>query len=130
MSLFSSLYVAGVSDPAVVLSALRLEDSERTGLSAVAAPVKRPHFLDEEYGIDPAVAVHFTLDKGRSAHARESLARVVREYLARTTDDVLLMYLDFPVVRRIGQLREVAHGYEEFVSAEGGWTPMSSSASS
>ncbi len=117
MSLFASLYVKGNVEATELLASLQIAGPAARLLSARMASVGKPHFFVEDYGIDPDVAVHFTLDKQNSAAARDALADAIRHALERMSNDVLLMYVDVPVLRRIGHTKEVRAGYETFAPA-------------
>jgi hypothetical protein len=67
------------------------------------------------------VLSQFTLHKEHSSQSRTELALAVREFLAASERDVLVMYLDVPVIRRAGHARQVAPGYEQFVPEVAGW---------
>lgn len=117
MSLFASLYLRGNVEASELLASLQIAGPAERLISARIASVGRPHFFVEDYGIDPDVAVHFTLDKENSAAARSALATAIGHVLGNMSNDVLMMYVDVPVLRRVGDTKEVRAGYESFAPA-------------
>ena len=119
MSISATLHSAEESVAAPAVAMLRSYESDL--LSIAVAVMPRPHFIGDDYGVDPNVLVHFVLDKDRGSQSRAALAQAVRTFLAVTETDVVVMYIDAPILRRAGGTRQVAPGYEEFVPDVSEW---------
>jgi hypothetical protein len=119
MSIFAALYSAEQSLSAESIAALRTHASDLLSISVV--PMPKPHFITDDYGVEPHVLVHFALNKEHSSQSRTALALAIREFLAASDRDALVMYIDVPVIRRAGDARQVAPGYEQFVPEVAGW---------
>jgi len=127
MSIFASLLSAEPSPSTEAIAGLRAHASDL--LSIAVVPMPEQHFITEDYGLEPHVLVQFTLNKEHSSQARTQLALAVREFLAASERDVLVMYLDTPIVRCVGDARQVAPGYEQFAPEDAGWLVSSIEAS-
>lgn len=119
MSISATLYSAEQSPSAEAIVALRSHESAL--LSVAVVPMPKQHFITDDYGLEPHVLVQFTLHKEHSSQSRAELAVAIREFLAASERDVLVMYLDTPVLRRAGSARQVAPGYEQFAPEVTGW---------
>lgn len=94
-----------------------------SGLASVSARVPRnPHFHVELYGLDTNVSVNFRLDKTRLIEARAAIAELIRRHLETTTDDVVVVYIDMPIVKRVGTLHLCNDRYRDFVPTGQPWT--------
>ena len=124
MSIFATLYA---TEPASPRDALRMafpgatviEDTPprvtTTGVDASSWVPPQPNFHEELIGFTPAVVVYFVLDKSDTATARRDLSAAVRSFLRSSRGDVVLCYLDDPILKRdaSGACYQSAHG--EFV---------------
>jgi hypothetical protein len=70
-------------------------------------------------GFEPAVSVHFVLDKTALAAARSRLAGATRSFLGGAEGSVVVLYGDVPVVARRPWGAWVRRGYEDLVEPEG-----------
>lgn len=111
MSITATLYTGESSTESVALTALGRHDGEL--LTVAVAPMRKPNFIREDYGVEPNVLLHFTLLKERSSQARAELGSAIRDFLIASAGDALLLYLDIPVIRRLGSAQNVAPGYED-----------------
>lgn len=119
MSIFASLLSAEQSPSSEAIEGLRTHASDL--LSIAIVPMPEQHFITEDYRLEPHVLVQFTLNKEHSSQSRTELALAVREFLAASERDVLVMYIDTPIIRRAGDARQVAPGYEQFAPEDAGW---------
>ena len=119
MSISATLYSGEPSPSAAAINALRSHESDL--LSITVVPMPEQHFITEDYGLEPQVLVQFTLNKEHSSQSRAELALAVREFLAVSERDALVMYIDTPIIRRTGESRQVAPGYEQFAPEDAGW---------
>ena len=118
MSITATLYTAEPSSADAIV-ALRAHE---TGLLSIAVvPMPKQHFVTDDYGLNPQVFVQFILDKEHSSQSRAELASAIREFLVASDRDALLKYIDVPVIRRVGDARQVAPGYEQFAPEGAGW---------
>ena len=102
----------------------RLADTTiATELADVSASlVRKPNFLAELYGFDPTVKLYFALNKTMLPEARAAIADVVRSFLESSDDDMVAVYVDFPIVKRVGELRLCNERFREFVPPDQPWT--------
>jgi hypothetical protein len=89
------------------------------GLDVTAITPGRPNFLVEALGFDPAVSMHFVLDKTALALARWRLAKGLRSFLGGSAGDVVVLYGDVPVAARRPWGAWVRRGYDDFVESQG-----------
>jgi hypothetical protein len=131
MSLFAVLHASDPVDPRAAL-AFAFPDREipagepcrvvTAGVDATCVVPGRPHFLASDVGFDPAVTLHFVLDKAAPTPARAALAGAVRAFLGATDGRVAVRYGDIPVVARTAGGTRVRRGYEDLVGPAGGYT--------
>ena len=78
-----------------------------------------PNFLSESLGFEPAVSMHFALDKTALAAARSRLAEATRSFLRGTAGSVVVLYGDVPSWLGAPGGAWVRRGYEDLVELEG-----------
>jgi hypothetical protein len=117
MSITAALYSAEQSGESI--AALRSHASDLLSISVV--PMRKPHFITDDYGLEAHVLVHFAVNKEHLTQSRIALALAIREFFSASEREVLVLYLDVPVIRRAGDARQVAPGYEQFVPEVVGW---------
>ena len=107
MSLFAILYTADELSPEQAIAKLFPgQAAPPHELSARASAIKTKNFIREDCGVAARTQVYFTLDKERSDAARQALGAAVRAFVASTDGDMVLLYHDTAVVRRVGAVRE------------------------
>lgn len=89
------------------------------GLEATATKPKKPNFLADDFGFDPAISLHLALDKTALDAARMQLADAVRAFLRGSRGELVVLYIDTPIVKRDPTGAWVKRGYEDLVGAEG-----------
>jgi hypothetical protein len=128
MSVFATLYSSTPTSPRAALALAFPDQSISTqppfrivvpGLAVVSLTPGWPNFLLENLGLDPAVSMHFVLDKAALASARSRLAESTRSFLRGTVGGVVVLYGDVPVVARRPSGAWVRRGYEDLVELEG-----------
>ena len=127
MSIFAVLHSSAPTSP---LAALALAFPDRSisarppfrivvpGLDVTSVTPGRPNFLSESLGFEPAVSMHFVLDKTALDVARSRLAGATRSFLAGAAGSVVVLYGDVPVVARRPWGAWVKRGYEDLVERE------------
>lgn len=129
MSLFAILYSTDPTTPDGALSAAFPEQATQSGsdlvrvqtdaLDAMASRRPRPNFDLELFGFEPAVSIYFAIDKEHSMDARPQLAAAVRNFLLSTRGDVVVMYLDVLVLKRLAGTAVCATAYSDLVPDDG-----------
>ena len=104
-----------LKEPAEVTAASGRYEIATARIHAVSRVPSKPDFTSEVYGIDPTHVVFFSLDKADTAASRTELARAIRSFLSSSDADAVVTYTDVPVVRRIGEERNFAEAYRDFV---------------
>jgi hypothetical protein len=128
MSVFAVLHSSTPTSPRAAL-ALAFPDQSISvqapfrivvpGLDVTSVTPGRPNFLFENLGFEPAVSMHFVLDKTALATARSRLADATRSFLRGAAGSVVVLYGDVPVVARRPWGAWVRHGYHDLVEPEG-----------
>lgn len=125
MSIFATLYAAEPPDPEEALrmafprSAITEGAPLRVttpGVDASSWVPPQPNFHEELIGFAPAVLVYFALDKSDTAAARQDLSAAVRSFLGASRGDVVLCYLDVPILKRDAGGAYYKSSYGDFVS--------------
>ena len=128
MSVFATLHATEPANPREALSlAFPLTAIPQrppftvtiAGVQASAVPPSTPNFLADDLGFDPAISLHLTLDKTALHAARTQLARAIRAFLRGSRGDLVVLYIDTPVVKRDATGAWVKRGYEDLAGAEG-----------
>jgi hypothetical protein len=132
MSVFAVLHATAPTDPRAALALAFPDESIPArapfrivvpGLDVTAVTPGRPNFLVETLGFDPAVSMHFVLDKTALALARWRLAKALRSFLGGSAGEVAVLYGDVPVVARRPSGAWVRRGYDDLVETQG-WQPV------
>ncbi len=128
MSIFAVLHSSAPTSPLAAL-ALAFPDQSISarppfrivvpGLNVTSVTPGRPNFLSENFGFEPAVSMHFVLDKTGLGVARSGLAGATRSFFAGATGSVVVLYGDVPVVARRPWGAWVKRGYEDLVDPDG-----------
>jgi hypothetical protein len=120
MSIFAILYTADELTPGDALGTLFPSSADvPERLTARPSVVKRPNFILEVFGIAARTSVYFALDKRDTIAAMRTLGAAVRSFAESTTGDLLVMYIDTPVLRRAGGQREYLGRFSDFAMT--GW---------
>ena len=127
MSVFAVLHCTAPTDPRAALALAFPDESIPVsapfrivvpGLDVAAITPGRPNFLVEALGFDPAVSMHFVLDKTALTLARWRLAKGLRSFLGGSAGDVVVLYGDTPVAARRPWGAWVRRGYDDLVEPQ------------
>lgn len=131
MSLSALIYASAPATPQQALAAafpsadIKVESRgylvELEWLYAVASCRTDPDFTLELYGIDHRVEIYVNLDKHHAGDARRQFAAAVREFVAKSDGDVVVVYLDQVALKRIGASCVYARTYQDMVPSLEGW---------
>jgi hypothetical protein len=127
MSIFATLYA---TEPATPREALRMAFPgsdivdgtpprvTTPGVDASSWVPSPPSFHEELIGFAPAVLVYFVLDKFDTVTARRDLSAAVRSFLRSSRGDVVLCYLDDPILKRDAGGSWYKSSYDDFVDGQ------------
>ena len=83
----------------------------------------QPNFHEELIGLTPAVLIYFVIDKSDTVMARNELSAAVRSFLGTSRGDVVVCYLDAPILKRDAGGACYKSSYSDFVGG-GEWVEV------
>nr|HEX4312667.1 hypothetical protein [Kofleriaceae bacterium] len=102
------------------------QTSIQAALATVSASLlRRPNFHATLYGFNPNVRLYFALDKDLLKDAQVAVAAIIRRCLESSDDNMVAVFIDTIIVKRVDEIRECNVHYREFVPPDQAWSFVS-----